>query len=43
MRDLHGIVIGNYESKKLSTKSKAKTPQQLIQARIDATRGITNK
>jgi hypothetical protein len=42
MKDLHGIVIGNYTSKKLATKpAKAKTPQQVIQERINATRGIT--
>jgi hypothetical protein len=43
MRDLHGIIIGNYESKKLATKAKAKTPQQTIQDRINATRGVVNK
>jgi len=43
MKDLHGIIIGNYVSKKLDTKpAKAKkTPQQVIQERINATRGIT--
>jgi len=43
MKDLHGIIIGNYVNKKLATKpSKAKkTPQQVIQERINATRGIT--
>ena len=43
MKDLHGIIIGNYTTKKLSTKSsaKAKTPQQIIQERINATRGVT--
>ena len=40
MKDLHGIVIGNYVTKKLATKSE-KTPQQVIQERINATRGIT--
>jgi len=42
MKDLHGIVIGNYTTKKLSTK-KGKTPQQVIQERINATRGVTTK
>lgn len=41
MKDLHGIVIGNYTTKKLATKSKAKTPQQVIQERINATRGVS--
>jgi hypothetical protein len=41
MKDLHGIVIGNYTNKKLATKAKAKTPQQVIQERINATRGVT--
>jgi hypothetical protein len=41
MRDLHGIVIGNYTSKKLATKAAAKTPQQVINERIAATRGTS--
>jgi hypothetical protein len=43
MKDLHGIIIGNYTTKKLDSKpAKAKkTPQQIIQERINQTRGIT--
>jgi hypothetical protein len=40
MRDLHGIVIGNYTTKKLATKT-GKTPQQVINERIAATRGAS--
>jgi len=40
MKDLHGIIIGNYTTKKLATRSAAtKTPQEIINARIAATRG----
>jgi hypothetical protein len=41
MKDLHGIVIGNYTTKKLATKAASKTPQQVIQERINATRGVS--
>lgn len=42
MKDLHGIVIGNYVTKKLATKT-GKTPQQVIQERINLTRGVVTK
>jgi len=41
MKDLHGIVIGNYTNKKLATKAATKTPQQVINERIAATRGAS--
>lgn len=44
MKDLHGIIIGNYTTKKLPLKTaKGKTPQQVIQERINATRGVLTK